>query len=72
MDREKLNGSGCRDPVAYEAIQNVTRVSRADRTKRDEAADELVKAIKMMVRLAGFELVDRIKFKDPKNGKKYL
>lgn len=72
MDKNKLNGSGCKDLVAYEAIQNTVRVVRANRTKRDEAADELVKTIKSMVRLSGFELVDRIKFKDPKNGKKYL
>lgn len=72
MDKDRLNGSGCKDPVAYEAIQHVTRVSRSDRTKRDEAADELVRTIKTMVHLAGFELVDRIRFKDPKNGKKYL
>lgn len=74
MDKDRVNGSGCQDPVAYEAINNVTRVSvsRADRTKRDEAAEDLVKTIKMMVKLAGFELVDRIKFKDQRNGKKYL
>lgn len=74
MDKDRVNGSGCQDPVAYEAIHNVTRASvlRSDRTRRDEAAEDLVKTIKMMVRLAGFELVDRIKFKDSKSGKKYL
>lgn len=72
MDRNIFNGSGCKDPVAYQAIQHATRVSRCGRTKRDEEADELIKAIKSMVRLSGFELVDRIKFKDTQSGKRYL
>lgn len=72
MNKDKLNGSGCADLVAYEAIQHATRVSRADRTRRDEEADELIKTVKSMIRLAGFEPVDRIRFKDPQNGKKYL
>ena len=72
MNKDKLNGSGCADLVAYEAIQCATRVSRADRTRRDEEADELIKTVKSMIRLARFEPVDRIRFKDPHNGKKYL
>lgn len=72
MDKNKLNASGCKDLVAYEAINHTTRVLRTDRTKRDEAADELIKAVKIMVRLSGFELMDRIKLRDTKNGKKYL
>lgn len=72
MNKDKLNGSGCADLVAYEAIQHVTRVSRADRTKRDEDADELIKTVKSIISLAGFELVDRIRFKDLQSGKKYL
>ena len=72
MDRERFNGSGCQDPVAYEAIQHVTRAAKIEQIKRDEAADELIRTIKMMVKLAGFELVDRVRFMDPRNGKKYL
>lgn len=72
MDKTRLNGSGYIDNTAHEAINNAERESKSKQKVRDEAADELVKVIKTTVRLAGFELVDRIKFKDPKNGKKYL
>lgn len=76
MDKTLLNGSGCMDRVAHEAINNVERariqVSRADRTDRDEAADVLIKTIKNAIWLSGFKLADRIKLEDPKTGKKYL
>lgn len=72
MNKDRINGSGCRDTVAYEAIRHVTRMERIEQSKRDEAADELINVIKTVVKLAGFELIDRIRFMDPRNGKKYL
>lgn len=72
MDKTVLNGSGCYDPVAHEAINNVEH-DKAERVKtRDEAADTLVKTIKNTIWLSGFRLIGRIQFEDPKTGKKYL
>ena len=72
MNKDRINGSGCRDTVPYEAIRHFTSMERIEQSKRDEAADELINVIKTVVKLAGFELIDRIRFMDPRNGKKYL
>lgn len=75
MDKTILNKSGCVDRVAHEAINNADRKSKQKEKKnrdRDEAAEVLVKTIKDLLWLSGFKLIDRIKFEDPKTGKKYL
>lgn len=74
MDKSRLNGSGCADPVAHEAINNVQREQKkmAASNNRDAAAEVLVKNVKDMIWLAGFKMIGRIQFEDPKSGKKYL
>lgn len=75
MDKERLNASGCRDDTAYEAIKKASHkvsVSRYNYTKRDEEADEMVQMLKRIIRLYGFNLTERIRFEDPKTGRKYV
>lgn len=75
MDRTILNGSGCVDKVAHEAINNVLREEKIKERKmcdRDEAAETLIRTLKNITWLSGFKLTERIKFEDPKTGKKYV
>lgn len=72
MDKNLLNGSGCVDYTAHEAINNVEKDSKIKTNSRDEAAEVLVRSIKNLMWLSGFRLIDRIRFEDPKSGKKYL
>lgn len=75
MDKTLVNGSGCVDKVAHEAINNVVREEKNKEKKvheRDVAAEVLIKAIKDMMWLSGFKLIGRIQFEDRKSGKRYL
>lgn len=55
---DKLNGSGCKDLTAYEAIRNVENENRLNK---------LIKAIYNICDLAGFHIEERIVLKDKKN-----
>lgn len=70
MNKDMLNGSGYVDKTAYHAINKVTRDEK-NRANRDVAAEVLIRALKDIIWLAGFRLIDRIKLEDPKTGKKY-
>lgn len=69
-DKILLNGSGCVDHTAHDAISKVSREQKRA-ANRDDAADVLIKSIKNMIWLSGFRLTDRIRFEDPQSGKKY-
>lgn len=61
------NGEGYPDPTACAGIKAVMQ----EQTDADKRAHELVKVLKYITRLAGFELTDRIKIKDLKTGREY-
>lgn len=63
MANPKLNSSGCRDLTAYEAIKN------ADKT--DDLVNGLIKTVKCLIELAGFEVIGRIGLRNKMNGKEY-
>lgn len=63
-----LNNSGCPDPTAYAAINNVRK---EENQHIDEAAHKVITAIKSILDIAGFELVGRIQIKHRKSGKIY-
>ncbi|SDF77903.1 hypothetical protein [Sporomusa acidovorans] len=63
MDNPKLNGSGCKDLTAYEAIKS------AD--KPDEVAHRVIKLMKQLASICGFEVVERIIIKNKSTGKEY-
>lgn len=68
MNEEILNGSGCKDFVAYEAIKNVEREERKKQTD-EERLTKLVMTIFNICELAGFHVEGRIVLKDKKTGK---
>lgn len=68
MNSEILNGSGCKDFTAYDAIKNIEREERLK-----QAEEERHKTLLMMIfgicDLAGFHVENRIVLKDKKTGK---
>lgn len=60
MNRDKINGSGCRDFTAYEALKNV---------EREEQFKRLLSTIFYITNLAGFSIEGRIVLKDKRTGK---
>lgn len=56
------NKEGYVDPTAHQAVQNM---------ENEKRVSDLVHALKYIIRVAGFELVDRIQLRDKKTGKIY-
>lgn len=59
----KKNPSGCSDLTAYQAIKNLDT--------EEKHFQELIKTIKYLCRLAGFEIEERIVLKNHKSGRVY-
>lgn len=59
----RKNASGCPDPTAYEALKNLTKEQDVERLNR------LLSTIRYISDMAGFEIMERIIFRDKKNGK---
>lgn len=59
------NSQGYADPTTYAGTKNIIR----EETER--WASELMKTLKHIVRLSGFELIERIKIKDTKTGREF-
>ena len=63
-DDARCNGEGYHDPTAYEAIKNVDGFDEsAERFKK------LLRMIKDICRLSGFELEERVVLRDTRTGK---
>lgn len=60
MNKEKINGSGCKDFTAYEALKNI---------EREEQFKKLLSTIFYITNLAGFTIEGRITLKDKRTGK---
>lgn len=58
-----MNAEGYPDPTADKAIK------KADKTP--EQVNELIRTIKAVAALAGYEITNRIHLKDRKTGRKY-
>jgi hypothetical protein len=65
--RSGKNSEGYSDPTASIAVGEVYR----EEHEADKRAFDLVKTLKFIIRLAGFELTERIKLKDTKSGREY-
>ena len=63
-DNEFYNGEGYPDPTAYSAV-------RAE-DELEKRVTILVKSVKSLIRLSGFEIVGRIQLRDVKSGRKFL
>lgn len=67
MKNPKLNTSGCKDLTAFEAINNVTKEEKGN----EKQVAELIKVVKYIVDISGFELINRIGIKNKKTKKEY-
>lgn len=57
----KRNASGCLDPTAFQAISNIEA--------EEKHFKELIKTIRYICRLAGFEIEGKITLKNHKSGR---
>ncbi len=62
-----FNHEAYADPTAYHGIKNVIK----EETEIEKQASDLVHIIKVICNLAGFELIERVKFKHKKSGRKF-
>lgn len=67
MSNDRYNSSGCKDETAYEAINNITREDR----KLDKKAYGTINLVKDLIRICGFDLLERISIIDKETGKEY-
>lgn len=63
------NPSGNRDPTAHDALEGMQRDWES---QQDRRAMEAIRALKTMIDLAGYDLLNRIELRDRLTGKKYL
>ena len=61
----KKNSEGYSDPTAYEGLRPIIEEENA----LERRVTQLIKALKYIIGLAGFELVCRIEIKDKKTGR---
>lgn len=59
----RYNPEGYDDPTAYQAMQNIA--------EEEERVNALIKTIKTILRLAGFELVNRIEIRSVRTRREY-
>ena len=57
------NNSGCKDPTAYAATKPISEEERR--------VSELVKVLKYIIKIAGFEPINRIELRCKKSGRMY-
>lgn len=62
-----FNSEGYPDPTAYAGTKNVIK----EESELEKRASELIKVLKFIIRLAGFEPIERIKIRDTKTGKEF-
>lgn len=67
MSKAKYNVEGYADPTAYEGMKETIR----EENENDKRAFDLVKMLKYIIKLAGFELIERVQIRDTKSGREY-
>lgn len=63
----RKNAEGYADPTAFYGTREIIR----EETEADRKANELIKVLKYIIRLSGFELITRIQVRDVKSGREY-
>lgn len=61
------NGEGYADPTAYAALAPIVR----QETETEKRANVLIKTLKSIIALAGFELIGRIVVRDVKTRREF-
>lgn len=67
MPKPWQNGEGYADPTAYEGLKPIIQ-EEAEQQKR---VNNLIFVLKYIIRLAGFDLLNRIEIRDKKTGRDY-
>ena len=68
MPKPWENAEGYHDPTAYHGTKNIIRDEDEEQQRR---LNNLIFVLKYIIRLAGFELLNRIELKDKRNGREY-
>ena len=63
MPKPWENSSGCKDPTAYAASKPIA--------EEEQRVTELIKVLKIIIRWAGFELINRIELRERRSGRTY-
>ena len=63
MTKPWQNKSGCNDPTAYAATKPIS--------DEEQRVSDLVKVIRQIVRWAGFDLLNRMEFRERNSGRTY-
>ena len=63
MPKPWQNSSGCNDPTAYSATRPIS--------DEEQRVTELVKVLKIIIRWAGFELINRVELRERRSGRTY-
>lgn len=67
MNNPYYNSEGYADPTAYAGTKNIIK----EETATEKKASDLIRTLKFIIRLGGFELIERIKIKDTKTGREF-
>lgn len=67
MPKPWQNKEGYPDPAAYEGLKPIIREGE----EQQRRLNNLIFVLKYIIRLAGFELLNRIELKDKRNGREY-
>lgn len=61
------NSEGYPDPTAYEGLKPIIR----EEDEQQKRVNTLIFVLKYIIRLAGFELLNRIEIRERKSGREY-
>lgn len=61
------NSEGYSDPTAYEGLKPIIR----EEDEQQKRVNTLIFVLKYIIRLAGFELLNRIEIRERKSGREY-
>lgn len=67
MYNPKYNSEGYDDPTAYAGLKEIIK----EENEVEKKAYDLIKVLKFIIRLCGFELSERIKIRDGKTGREF-
>lgn len=67
MNKPWKNKEGYYDPTAYDGLKPIIREDE----EQQRRLNNLIFVLKYIIRLAGFELLNRIELKDKRNGREY-
>ena len=67
MSKPWENAEGYNDPTAYHGTKNIIR----EEDEQQKRVNTLIFVLKYIIRLAGFDLLNRIEIRERKSGREY-